>query len=453
MSFLNELVGGRQSRTVSRDSSDGDSLTTIAIEIVKLGVTIGLSVYLINKSLSILESMTGNDPTAKADRQAAQQALAQRLKRPDIVGMKFDEHESKLLADIIAPDEINVSFKDIGGMEEQLEQVRDNVVLPFQIWNHFKTFEGNISSSPTGVLLYGAPGTGKSLTAKAIAKECAAVFINIKASTVMDKWLGESDKMARALFKLGRKLAPSVIFIDEVETLLRKRGGSGDGAQAVQSMQGVFLSEWDGLQADGDERSPPVALLGATNRPMDLDKAFLRRMPVQIKTVVPDQQGRLSILRAKLVDESLGPDVSLVHLATNTEGFTGSDIRELIRVAALQRSKSYIKSMKGGMEKMVGVSANSGSVSGINHSSGSGDSGSPNSPPKVSTRPLLASDFEYALQRTNSSMTNTSQYNQEFVAAEMRESMERKINAYKEAIGSLTSENAELVESSQPVVE
>ena len=120
--------------------------------------------------------------------------------------------------------------------------------------------------------------------------ECAATFISIKASTVMDKWFGESDKLVSALFSLGRKLAPSIIFIDEIETLLKKRDGSdGSLSSAFHSMQGTFLAEWDGLSSSS---AAPVVVLGATNRPMDLDKAFLRRMPVSIKMVPPDLAGR-----------------------------------------------------------------------------------------------------------------------------------------------------------------
>ena len=111
----------------------------------------------------------------------------------------------------------------------------------------------------------------------------------------MDKWVGETDKFITAIFSLARKLAPSVIFMDEVETLLKKRGGD-QSSQVMNSAQGVFLSEWDGLTTTNSSSSlllsAPVVVLGATNRPMDLDKAFLRRMPVQIKTKVPDLDAR-----------------------------------------------------------------------------------------------------------------------------------------------------------------
>eukprot|EP01034_Spumella_vulgaris_P040052 gene40052-49525_t len=128
--------------------------------------------------------------------------LAKRLNRPDVESMDFDNYEMKIMTDVIGCDEIDVSFADIGGMDAQLEDI-------YKFYSQFET----ISTCPTGVLLYGAPGTGKSLTAKAIAKEAGATFISIKASTILNKWFGESDKLVAALFRLGRKLAPSIIFI------------------------------------------------------------------------------------------------------------------------------------------------------------------------------------------------------------------------------------------------
>jgi ATPase family AAA domain-containing protein 1 len=186
-------------------------------------------------------------------------ALAKRLHRPEIETMSFDRYETRLLNEVLGPNEIDVSFKDIGGMDNELADVRDNLVLPIQLWRDVKL--SKMFSCPTGVLLYGLPGTGKSMTAKAIAKgkqlycrvicscfsashrlscsffctEAGAAFLNIKSSSIMDKYVGESDKIVSAIFKLARKLAPSVIFIDEIETVLRKRDSmSFQGSTTMQ---------------------------------------------------------------------------------------------------------------------------------------------------------------------------------------------------------------------------
>ena len=192
----------------------------------------------------------------------------------------------------------------------------------------------------------------------------------------MDKWFGESDKLVTALFSLGRKLAPSIIFIDEIDTLLKKRDGSDGGSGgAMQSMQGAFLAEWDGLSSSCEA---PVVVLGATNRPMDLDKAFLRRMPVSIKMVPPDYNGRVDILTKMLVNEKVAEDLNIGLIAKKAEDFTGSDLRELVRVACLQRAKDVVRNarkamMATGHKGSSGSEGGNGGESGRANGSGRGD--------------------------------------------------------------------------------
>jgi len=358
------------------NSDASDKWVLIAIDLVKYGIGTAISVYFANVTLRLLLSALDSSGKTAAQQAAMKKSLAVRLKRPEIEHMTFDEYELRLLDDITSPNDIDVGFENIGGMDAELEEVNDNIVLPIQWWIRHKTL-GNFSTCPTGVLLYGAPGTGKSLTAKAIAKESGATFINIKASSIMDKYLGETDRIVSGMFRLARKLAPTVIFVDEIETVLRKRGDSQQTNQAVVSMQGVFLSEWDGLTQDNQIDSPtsgstvvalgsnnrtatphaattaPVVVLGATNRPSDLDPAFLRRMPVQIQTVMPNAVAREAILRKHLKTEAVAAEVNLQALALASAEFSGSDLRELVRVAKQQRAKVFAKQARDSLRITV----------------------------------------------------------------------------------------------------
>ncbi len=256
--------------TLSDSHNDAKDWAAIGIEVFKVAFLAGTTVYLMYKTQQLMATLTDSlQDRSQESAHVTRKALAKRLKRRDVIDMSFDSYELRLLADVMGSDEIDVSFSDIGGMEEQLEEVNDNVVLPMQLWAKYRAIgadaadvDQDLSACPTGVLLYGQPGTGKSLTAKAIAKgkyfkknsllfqsrnnshhvpfdhfsESGATFLNIKASSIMDKYLGESDKMVSAIFRVARKLAPTVVFIDEIDTVLRKRGGDMNNSH-VQSMQ------------------------------------------------------------------------------------------------------------------------------------------------------------------------------------------------------------------------
>ena len=316
----------------------GNTWQESAFKILLLAAQTGAIVYFSYYTVHTLTQLGKGQEAVNVN--ALKRQLAKRLRRPEIEVMDINSYEARVSVDCIAPEDIDVSFADIGGMEEQLETVRDNIILPMQMAS-MKGYKTALAC-PTGALLFGRPGTGKTMTAKALAKEAKATFLNIKASTLMEKYLGESDKMALAVFSLARKLSPTVIFIDEIDTLLRNRASGSDNTGCYNSMQGVLLAEWDGLVG----MDKPVVVLGATNRPQDLDKAFLRRMPVMIKVEVPDLRGRLDILRRMLAEDVLDSDVVLEEVATDTRGFTGSDLRELVRVARLQRAKQLLEAMK-----------------------------------------------------------------------------------------------------------
>jgi SpoVK/Ycf46/Vps4 family AAA+-type ATPase len=170
--------------TQLKDSGISDDTAywiAVGLEVAKLAVTAGLTLYLTYKIQDILKSLLDPMNEASASAIVTKKALAKRLQRPEIEDMEFDSYEMGLLNEILGPGEIKESFQDIGGMEAQLEEVKDNIVLPMQLWTRFRKIgvlsaeEEELSTCPTGMLLYGQPGTGKSLTAKAVAKgECSS---------------------------------------------------------------------------------------------------------------------------------------------------------------------------------------------------------------------------------------------------------------------------------------
>ncbi|CAM9223115.1 unnamed protein product, partial [Ectocarpus fasciculatus] len=282
--------------------------------------------------------------------------LATKLGKPASTLGDLTEHELTLSQDVIRNDEIDVSFADIGGMSEELAEVQDNVILPMK---HWKDMQGimRMSTCPPGVMLYGKPGTGKTMTAKAIAKESGATFMSVKASSIMCKWVGESEKLVSAMFSLARKLAPTVIFIDEIDTILKKRDNSQTNSHMSAAL-GLLMQEWDGLltSCGQDDTSPPVVVLGATNRPGDIDAAFQRRMPFRILTKAPDAAGRMDILRMQLRQLSIPDDLDLQQVAMQTEGFTGAEIKELCRMVSLIRLKAAVQDKQNKVEDGQGTS-------------------------------------------------------------------------------------------------
>ena len=178
----------------------------------------------------------------------------------------------QIAVELILPEDIPITFEDIGGLDGIISSLQESIIAPLCFPDLFSGTSG-LLGAPKGVLLYGPPGTGKTMLAKALAKESGATFINMHVSTLTNKWFGESNKLVSALFGLARKLQPTIVFIDEIDSFLRERASSDHEAMAM--MKAEFMTLWDGLTSSTDR----ILVLGATNRPADIDAAILRRMP------------------------------------------------------------------------------------------------------------------------------------------------------------------------------
>jgi len=223
----------------------------------------------------------------------------------------------------------DVSWDDIGGLDEARDKLREGVELPLK---HPEAFKRLGIRPAKGFLLYGPPGTGKTMLAKAAARESQANFIATKSSDLLSKWYGESEQQIARLFARARQVAPTVIFIDELDSLVPARGGGMGEPQVTERVVNTILSEMDGL-----EELNSVVLIGATNRPNLIDPALLRpgRFDELIYVGTPDVAGRRRILAIHTGAMPLAGDVDLEALARRTERFTGADLEDLTRRAGL----------------------------------------------------------------------------------------------------------------------
>ncbi|GAA6037390.1 hypothetical protein JCM8097_008546 [Rhodosporidiobolus ruineniae] len=255
----------------------------------------------------------------------------------DLSTLDLSEHEEIIASEVVAADDIQVTFNDVGGLDPIIGQLREAVIFPLMYPQLFDSAAG-LFGAPKGVLLYGPPGCGKTMLAKALAKESGATFINMKVSTLTDKWFGESNKLVAALFSLARKLQPSIIFIDEIDSFLRERSRADH--EVTGMMKAEFMSLWDGLTTTNDTR---ILVLGATNRPNDIDSAILRRMPKRFSIKLPDAQQRKNLFELFLADLNLEPGFQVDALVRRTDGLSGSDLKEACRNAAMVPVREYMR--------------------------------------------------------------------------------------------------------------
>ncbi len=229
-----------------------------------------------------------------------------------------------------------VRWEDVGGLDKAQARLKEGVELPLKDPDAFR----RLGIRPAkGFLLYGPPGTGKTLLAKAVAREAEANFIATKSSDLLSKWYGESEQQIARLFARARQVAPCVIFLDELDSLVPARGGGLGEPQVTERVVNTILAEMDGL-----EELQSVVVIGATNRPNLIDPALLRpgRFDELVYVGVPDKAGRRRILAIQTGKMPLAGDVDLDEMASRTERFTGADLEDLVRRAGLTALRQSI---------------------------------------------------------------------------------------------------------------
>ncbi len=247
----------------------------------------------------------------------------------------------------------NVYWKDIGGLEEHKQKLKEMIQWPLK---YPKLFDYSGVEQPTGILLYGPPGCGKTMLAKAVATESEANFLAIRGPEVLSKWVGESEKAVREIFKKARTYAPAVIFFDEIDSIAPKRG-SDIGTRVTERVVSQLLTEMDGIEALHD-----IAVIGATNRPDLLDPALLRpgRFDRLIEVPMPELAARKEIFKIHLekYKNALKEDIQTLteRLSNKTEDFSGADIESVCREATMAGMREFLGTMEGKEpEKLEGV--------------------------------------------------------------------------------------------------
>jgi len=230
----------------------------------------------------------------------------------------------------------NVHWEDIGGLEDVKQELMESVEWPLA---YAKLFSHMAAIPPKGIMLYGPPGTGKTLMAKAVATESQANFISIKGPEFLSKWVGESERAVRDIFRKARQAAPTVLFFDEMDSIAPARGsGSGD-SHVTERMISQILSEMDGLESLHN-----VVVIAATNRPDIIDPALLRpgRFDRMVEIGMPDQEARLDILKIHTEKRPLAEDVDLLAISKRTDGYSGADLAAVCNEAVMLAIREYV---------------------------------------------------------------------------------------------------------------
>jgi len=283
-------------------------------------------------------------PDIKGDEEISKETLKKMIVTKSDFKEALKEIQPSALREVLVqvPD---VKWDDIGGLTNAKQELQEAVEWPLKYPESFEKFGVR---PPRGVLVYGPPGTGKTLLAKAVANESDANFIAVKGPELLSKWVGESEKGVREIFRKARQTAPTVIFFDEIDSIASARTGSSTDSGVTQRVVNQLLTEIDGLEELQD-----VAVIAATNRVDILDPALTRpgRFDRHVKVDDPDEAARLSIFEVHTKDMPLAEDVDLEVLAKRTHGFVGADIEAVCREAVMLTLRENIKSDEVDMKR------------------------------------------------------------------------------------------------------
>ncbi|WP_286244289.1 CDC48 family AAA ATPase [Methanobacterium ferruginis] len=275
-------------------------------------------------------------PDIKADEEIPKETLKKMIIKKSDFKEALKEIQPSALREVLVqvPD---IKWEDIGGLENAKQELREAVEWPLKYPESFEKFG---VTPPKGVLVYGPPGTGKTLLAKAVANESKSNFIAVKGPELLSKWVGESEKGVREIFRKARQTAPTVIFFDEIDSIASARSGSTTDSGVTQRVVNQLLTEIDGLEELQD-----VAVIAATNRVDIMDPALLRpgRFDRHVKVDDPDEKARLEIFKVHTKDMPLAEDVDLEYLAKNTEKYVGADIEAVCREAVMLTLRDNLK--------------------------------------------------------------------------------------------------------------
>jgi len=276
-------------------------------------------------------------PDIKGDEEIPQEVLKKIIVNKDDFKEALREIQPSALREVLVqiPD---IRWDDIGGLENAKQELQEAVEWPLKYPDNFEKFG---VKPPKGTMLYGSPGTGKTLLAKAVANESEANFIAVKGPELLSKWVGESEKGVREIFRKARQTAPTVVFFDEIDSIASTRGDSGGDSGVTQRVVNQLLTEIDGMEELRD-----VAVIAATNRPDIIDPGLMRpgRFDRHIKVDNPNEEGRLAIFKVHTKEMPLAKDVNLKKLAKGTDGYVGADIEAVCREAAMLTLRDNIES-------------------------------------------------------------------------------------------------------------
>lgn len=336
-------------------------------------------------------------------------------KRVLIIGritLSLTKEEEQLSASVIDPSHLTDTFASVGGLDDVKSALTESVLWPYKHTDLLQS-AGVSAALPTGVLLYGLPGTGKTLLARALAKELGCYFIEVSIESLFSKYVGESEKLAAAVFSLAHKLKDCVIFIDEIDALLSSRQNETGETAVYTHAKTIFMTKWDGLVSatsaaprQAGMAAPKILVLGATNRMEALDDAILRRLSIRLNVPLPCPVSRKQILEIHLagINAVLRPSASTVappasnahdaatleRIVAATSNYSGSDLRELCKAAMMASFRGTVAALQQQQQQQRQVKAST---------PGDDQSTVPN-PTSVS---LDWSHFEIALKRVKPS--------------------------------------------------